>query len=67
MMWIGNTCYLEEGEYALPITGRYIYPNLVEAWREGSCIHREDGPALIFPDGYKEWYSHGFLIKEEAP
>src|ERR1035437_1789864 len=22
-------------------------------------IHRDDGPALIFPDGKQEWWSHG--------
>jgi hypothetical protein len=29
--------------------------------------HREGGPALIFFDGYEEWYRHGNLHREDGP
>lgn len=30
-------------------------------------IHRDDGPAFIGSDGYKEWYRHGVLHNENGP
>jgi hypothetical protein len=31
------------------------------------CLHREDGPAMEFPDGRKYWYIGGeLLIPEEV-
>lgn len=30
----------------------------VSFWKNGD-YHREDGPALIWPDGRKEWYFFG--------
>jgi len=29
--------------------------------------HREDGPAIEFADGTKEWYLHGNLHREDGP
>lgn len=30
-------------------------------WRLGDVLHREDGPALILPNGDQGWYWHGKL------
>ena len=38
--------------------GKYI-ENGIEIWYEESIIHREEGPAIIWPDGYKEWRYSG--------
>lgn len=29
--------------------------------------HREDGPAKIWPDGYREWYIKDLLHREDGP
>ena len=28
-------------------------------------LHREDGPAIEYADGYKEWYLNGDKVTEE--
>ena len=50
---------------------RRLYPSLfdpgrnVEVWYcdDGCCngkeLHRDDGPAVIYPDGSREWWRHG--------
>ena len=30
-------------------------------------LHREDGPAIVFPDGSQEWYRNGDLHREDGP
>jgi hypothetical protein len=30
-------------------------------------LHREDGPAVIWPHGTKEWYQNGVLHREDRP
>jgi hypothetical protein len=37
-----------------------------EHYQEGR-LHREDGPACIFPDGTQMWYVHGELSREDGP
>ncbi len=34
---------------------------------EHGKLHREDGPAVIEPDGTQEWYRHGKLHREDGP
>jgi hypothetical protein len=34
---------------------------------EGRNIHREDGPAIEYPNGDKEWYRNGNLHREDGP
>ncbi len=29
--------------------------------------HREDGPAIIYSDGYKSWWLNGILHREDGP
>ena len=30
-------------------------------------VHREDGPAIEYPDGSKKWYKNGLLHREDGP
>ena len=30
-------------------------------------LHREDGPAIIYSDGYKAWYLNGEMHREDGP
>lgn len=34
-------------------------------WYENNRLHREDGPAVEWSDGYKEWWIHGVEYTEE--
>jgi len=36
-------------------------------WYLNGKIHREDGPAIEYPDGTKEWYFNGKLHREDGP
>ena len=54
-----------------------LYPSLfdpgktVEVWFcdalccNGREFHRDDGPAVIFPDGKEEWWHHGRRLTED--
>ena len=35
--------------------------------KEMTIIHREDGPAVEFTDGYKAWYINGKRHREDGP
>lgn len=39
---------------------RYYHPNSMS-------LHRIDGPAVIWPDGYKAWYVNGRLHRIDGP
>jgi hypothetical protein len=37
-------------------------------WRDaGGRLHREGGPARIFPSGREEWYRQGKLHRDDGP
>jgi hypothetical protein len=36
-----------------------IIPNWTKRWTLNGKLHREDGPAVEWPNGQKEWYLHG--------
>lgn len=38
--------------------GCYLYSD-TRIWVENGVVHREDGPAVVFPDGVFRWYLHG--------
>jgi hypothetical protein len=40
------------------IAGCYLYSD-TKIWIDAGVAHREDGPAVIFPDGVVRWYLHG--------
>jgi hypothetical protein len=35
--------------------------------REMKILHREDGPAIEYADGFKAWYLNGELHREDGP
>lgn len=36
-------------------------------WYINSQRHREDGPAVIYRDGYQAWYRNGLRHREDGP
>lgn len=38
--------------------GCYLYAD-TKLWLEDTVVHRDDGPAAIFPDGLQRWYIRG--------
>jgi len=48
-------------EYTVKVEGK-----LVE-WFLGNVRHREDGPAIEFPNGSRHWYQHGVLHRDDGP
>jgi hypothetical protein len=47
--------------------GKYVDSKRIERWYKDDKFHREDGPAVIWPDGYQEWYKNGNLHREDGP
>lgn len=45
-------------------TNTYWYEGNIEDYR---FLHREDGPAIEWFDGRKDWYCHGSLHREGGP
>lgn len=39
----------------------------IKEWRLDKQLHREDGPAVEWPDGSKEWYWNGQRHREDGP
>ena len=51
------------GDGALP-----GYKDAYVAWRDGDhLLHRPDGPAVIEPGGYEEWWLNGELHRPDGP
>jgi hypothetical protein len=42
-------------------------PNRIEWRNKGGELHREDGPAVEYLDGSKEWWINGKLHREDGP
>lgn len=36
-------------------------------YNEQGKLHREDGPAEVFPNGTEKWYINGLLHREDGP
>jgi len=47
-------------------TGIVEYVNSKSWYKEGN-LHRENGPAIEYADGYKTWYKEGKLHRENGP
>jgi len=41
-------------------TKRYLFP-------DAKTLHREDGPAVEYSNGHKEWHLNGNLHREDGP
>ncbi len=50
---------------ALGMQCKIVYNDGVIMYTKGSILHKEDGPAVIYPDGTKIWYINGEIIKME--
>ena len=46
-----------------PITEKYCWRH---EWYHHGKLHRVDGPAMVWEDGYIEWYANGIKIPDEA-
>lgn len=47
--------------------GKHIDFHGAERWyKDGDC-HREDGPAIVLPNGYRAWYVNGKCHRDGAP
>jgi hypothetical protein len=47
-----------------PIIDEY---NVKQWFNSQGQLHREDGPAVIWPNGDKYWYKNGQLHREDGP
>lgn len=45
--------------------GNYLAESGVEVWYKDGKWHREDGPAIIYPSGKKEYYLNMNYIEEK--
>jgi hypothetical protein len=43
------------------------YSNRIEYRNEQGYLHREDGPAVEYYNGYEAWYLNGDLHREDGP
>jgi hypothetical protein len=41
--------------------------NQVKVWRSDGCLHREDGPAVVYPNGDLYWYQFGERHRTDGP
>jgi hypothetical protein len=48
-------------------TGHFINDGGVETWCLNGKLHREDGPALIAPNGHEEWHFDGQRHRANGP
>ena len=44
-----------------------VYDTGDKHWYLNGLLHREDGPAVEWPDGTKSWYLNGKLHREDGP
>lgn len=44
-----------------------IFHNRIEWYNKDKKLHRDDGPAVEFFDGYKAWWVNGELHREDGP
>lgn len=45
---------------------KIFYHNTIYHYKNGKC-HNENGPAIIYKDGAKEWYIDGKYHREDGP
>lgn len=45
--------------------GCYLYVD-TRLWLDNDVVHRDDGPAVIFPDGVERWYIRGKEITRDV-
>lgn len=45
--------------------GVYLYAD-TKLWLEDDQVHRDDGPAAVFPDGVERWYICGKEVTRDV-
>lgn len=45
----------------------FFYVNEDKYWTLNGDYHREDGPAVVWHNGYKGWYLNGKFHREDGP
>ena len=56
------------GRISMPEPELVEYENGGKEWfLNGDDLHREDGPAVELPDGYKAWYINNRLHRLDGP
>jgi len=45
----------------------HISTDGTQRWYLDGLLHREDGPAVIYPNGGTEWWRFGLLHRERGP
>ena len=45
--------------------GLYLYVD-TRLWVDNEVVHREDGPAVVSPDGSERWFIHGKEMTREV-
>lgn len=38
-----------------------------QEWFLNGCRHRDDGPAMVRPDGSKQWWKYGEFVRSTSP
>lgn len=41
--------------------------NGIKTWHRYGNLHRDSGPAVIYPDGKREWFRDGRRHREDGP
>jgi hypothetical protein len=60
-------------EIAVVYENEIQYKKVIYSYKEewNLCLtgefHREDGPAVIYDNGYKAWWKHGKIHREDGP
>jgi hypothetical protein len=48
-------------------TGVFVSDYNTKYWYQEGILHRDDGPAIEYPDGEKAWYQHGQRHRVDGP
>lgn len=57
---------LPESSFGYLPDGNWVYDGVI-LHTLGIYLHKDDGPALIYPNGKKCWYQYGQMIRTEWP
>jgi hypothetical protein len=47
--------------------GKHTDSDGTQFWYKDGNLHREDGPAIIYPFGSQRWYINGNIHREDGP
>jgi hypothetical protein len=56
---------IPSSEFPVNYTGIVEQSNGDLIWYYKGKVHREDGPAIDYPNGYKAWYLNGIKYSQE--